>query len=115
LTAQLLTFAEFEFKLLQVVDGEKSLKDHLEQIEATTGVTPAELMNPVELPPELEHVWNWFIELSNSRPAGFSGLEPISFPLIESWMRTTGVAPTRFEVNTIRLIDDVYRKLRQKK
>jgi hypothetical protein len=114
LTAQLLTFAEFEFKLLQVTEGEKTLKDHLEQIEATTGMTPAALINPTDLPPELEHVYGWFCELSNSRPQAFSGLEPITFPVIESWTRVTGAKPSAYEVDLIRKLDDVYRKVNRK-
>lgn len=97
------------------MDGEKSLRDHLEQLEATTGHTPAELINATELPPELAHVWGWFIELSNSRPGGFGGIEPLTFPVIESWIRVTGNQPSANDVTLIRKVDDLYRSIRQKK
>lgn len=98
-----------------MVDGDKTLKDHLEQIEATSGETPDALINPSELPTGLEHIWSWFIELSNARPAGLSGLEPISYPVIESWMRVTGSEPSSNDVSMIRKLDDLYRKLKNKK
>lgn len=97
-----------------MVDGDKTLKDHLEQIEAVSGQTPKELINPTDLPYALEYIWNWFIELSNSRPTGFSGLEPLSYPVIESWMRVTGNAPSAFDVSLIRKVDDLYRSMKKK-
>ena len=115
MTAQLLTFAEFEFKLLQITEGEKTLKDHLEQLEATTGITPDALVNPTHLPPELEHVYGWFCELSNARSSSFSGLDPITFPGIESWMRVTGIRPGAHEIELIRKIDNLYRTVNKKK
>ncbi|WP_422653419.1 phage tail assembly chaperone [Ensifer sp.] len=52
------------------------------------------------------HIWDWFVELHNSRQSGFAA-NPISFGEIESFCRLTGAAINPWELSVIRRMDQV--------
>ena len=52
----------------------------------------------------MEHIWEWFLELSLARPVGY-GPTPISFSEIEAYSRLMCVEITPWEVEQLRLID----------
>ena len=87
-----------------------SLRAHLQQVERATGRAPPELVGECALPPALAHVWEWFCELSNARPAGFYAVAPLSYEAMESWARLTGHRPTPAEVALLRRLDDAFRE-----
>lgn len=52
----------------------------------------------------MEHIWEWFLDLSLARPVGY-GPTPISFSEIEAYSRLMGVEITPWEVEQLRRID----------
>ncbi|WP_437411788.1 phage tail assembly chaperone [Sinorhizobium meliloti] len=52
------------------------------------------------------HIWDWFVELHNSRQSGFSA-NPISFGEIEAFCRLTGALIDPWELSVIRRMDQV--------
>ncbi|RVJ72234.1 phage tail assembly chaperone [Sinorhizobium medicae] len=50
-------------------------------------------------------VWDWFWELRQSQPPGFSGPVPISNLEIAAWCQLTGNIIRREEVSLIRAMD----------
>jgi hypothetical protein len=67
----------------------------------------AELEGP-EVPVELAYVMRWFWELSRWRGHTGFGPAPISPHDIEAWARLTGIAPTMFELDVLRRLDDAF-------
>lgn len=43
-----------------------------------------------EIPDQVEHVWNWFWEISGQRSSGMADAEPIAWRDISEWSRLTG-------------------------
>jgi hypothetical protein len=64
------------------MEGGGTKRDHLERIEKQIG---KQQIPDYSVPPEGEHIWNWFWELSNLRSQGF-GVSLISYTEIRSWM-----------------------------
>ena len=56
--------------------------EHLKRIEKQTG---RQQIPEYEIPPEGEHLWVWFWELSKRRPQGF-GVSFIPYSEIQSWL-----------------------------
>lgn len=59
----------------------------------------------IEPPPDGDHVWEWFWELSPRRK---SGPEPLSYAEIGEWQRLTGVEVRREEVEMLMRMDDAF-------
>ena len=85
----LVAYAEKSFELSKPDDKGVSLKSHLETVERQTGVRPEELNLP-EFPELLIDVWRIFIDLSNSRNQGFSGVTPITFEQMKAYNEIMG-------------------------
>lgn len=68
---------------------------------------PAGLRLP-PMPAALEHLWEWFCELSASRSGNGGGPNPIAFTEIEAWIRLTGRAVQPRDVRAILRIDQAY-------
>ena len=96
-------FARHEFKLSRPGEDGVSLREKLESVGAKA------LQNAAEMPRALEHVWKWFVELSQARPSGM-GISPITFSEISAWVSLTGNQPTPWEVSLIRGLDIAYLK-----
>lgn len=50
-------------------------------------------------------IWDWFWELRQSQPPGFSGPVPISNLDLVAWVQLFGNVVTREEVSTLRAMD----------
>nr|WP_223566941.1 hypothetical protein [Agrobacterium tumefaciens] len=50
------------------------------------------------------HIWEWFVELHNSRQSGFAA-NPIAYQEIESFCRMTGAIISPWELSVIRRMD----------
>lgn len=57
-----------------------------------------------DLPSELKRVWQWFCDLSTTRPLGM-GFVPISYAEIAEYGRLMGIAFRKWEVVAIRRLD----------
>lgn len=55
---------------------------------------------------DLAYIWDWFVELHNTRQSGFSA-NPINFQEIESFCRMSGALIPYWELSVIRKIDSV--------
>jgi hypothetical protein len=56
----------------------------------------------------MAHVWSAFITLSNTRTAGFSGPNPITYEQIKAWKELTETTIFPWEVTAIKRVDTVY-------
>ena len=83
-------------------------REHLEQVERQTGRKIEALEPPTEFPVLISHVWSAFITLSNSRSAGFSGPNPITYEQIKAWKELTETPLASWEVEAIKRLDVVY-------
>ena len=65
---------------------------------------PAGLRLP-PIPAALQHIWDWFGELSAARSGNGGGPNPLSFVEIEAWARLTGRLPASREVQALMALD----------
>ncbi len=70
-------------------------------------IVPPELLAP-PCPPEVEHLWEWFAELSSGRSSNGFGANPLGWADIEAWARLTDRAPSVWEVGLLKRLDGVY-------
>lgn len=84
--------------------GGASIAEHYEAVARSRG-----LKKPVAppLPPEVRHLWQTFLELHRTRPAGF-GVSPISFTELDAWQRLKRWPLEPWEVEAIRKLDDIW-------
>lgn len=107
--AALVEFAKSQIELeLPPKGGSGRLRDHLEQVAATTGVLDPRLADQPELPAPAAHIWAWFVDLAHSRSAGIGGPSALSYAEIHAWAETTRTAPTPFEVEALRHLDRIW-------
>ncbi|MDE3874601.1 hypothetical protein I7G55_10830 [Sinorhizobium meliloti] len=59
----------------------------------------------VEVPDNGAFLWDWFWELRQAQPLGFSGPVPISNVEIAAWCHLTGNVVRREEVSILRSMD----------
>lgn len=71
-----------------------------------TGHTPVELQELVELPASMQEYWQWFLDLNNTRPAGF-GISSITFTEMQAYFSLMGVEPESWEVGILRMFDSI--------
>jgi len=83
-------------------------REHLEQVERQIGRRPEALEPPTHFPPLMAHVWSAFITLSNTRSAGFSGPNPITYEQIKAWKELTETPISPWEIKAIKSVDTVY-------
>ena len=103
----MLAFAEAVFHLSQTDSSGISKREHLEQVESATGITPDELVLP-DFPQLIGSVWIKFNELSSTRSYGMSGPLPITYSEIKAWAEVTGEELTIFEADVVKKIDALY-------
>lgn len=104
---ELLEFAEHSFTLNAADKDGVSLKDHLEIIQEQTGVTPKELED-VPFPVLVQHIWSAFVSLSDSRSAGFSGPNALTYTEIKAWMELTNEHLSPRDIEAIKKLDTAY-------
>jgi len=93
---------------LKTDDKGISSKEHLEQVRKMTGHAPEGLENPTEFPKLLKHVWSFFLQLHQSRTAGFSGPNPITYSELKAWSDMTANVLHAYDVETIKKLDTLY-------
>ncbi len=71
-----------------------------------TGKRPAQL-DAVQIPEWLIYLWQWFVELHNTRGEGMSGVAPITYSEMKAWSELTGNEPTPWEVRAIKAVDRI--------
>jgi hypothetical protein len=59
----------------------------------------------------VSHVWSAFISLSNSRSAGYSGPNPITYEQIKAWKELTDTPLDARDVESVVRIDAVYMRV----
>jgi hypothetical protein len=82
------------------------LRQHLEVIERTSGVTPEQLI-PLPCPIEIEYLWGWFGEMCRMRHSNGMGVCRLSDEIL-TWQSLAGMKLTPFELDTIWQLDEVY-------
>jgi len=75
-----------------------------------TGKTPTDLI-PGDMPPELEHVWDWFLTLNSARGRSESGPNPISYQDVQAWCDVTDMLVRPQEVQLIMRIDRLWMEI----
>ncbi|MGO4326733.1 hypothetical protein AB4Z48_18055 [Cupriavidus sp. 2TAF22] len=85
-------------------DG-STVRQNLESVARQIGRRPEGLDGPV-LPPAGFQVWEWFMELNNTRQAGM-GLPPITYPDMQAFFSMIGEHPARWQITAIRRLDAV--------
>ncbi|MDD2367336.1 MAG: hypothetical protein PHN84_14350 [Desulfuromonadaceae bacterium] len=75
----------------------------------STGKKPALLEDEPEFYPAVEHLWQWFQELSGTRGGGF-GPAPLTYAEIAAWQRVMQTHPTPWEIAIIKHLDNLYFK-----
>lgn len=81
--------------------GGASLHDHLASVARQLG---RKMPAAPALPPEVRHLWQTFLELHRTRPAGF-GASPIAFAEIDAWSRLKRTPLDPWEVDAIVALD----------
>lgn len=97
-------FARQEFKL---GSGSNSIRDQLNLVWKNTGKKPKELEELLDLPESTIHIWNWFIDLSNSRSSNGFGANPLSYSEIWSYFNLMQITPDEWEVKLIKALDNI--------
>jgi hypothetical protein len=108
-TQQLLGYAKHEFELDRIVEGH-TLRSQLELAAAHRPTYAEKLRNPEEIPPGLERLWGWFLEISSvDRIYADGGFPlPISSLSIWAWCQLRGFQLEPWEVRLIRLLDTAW-------
>jgi hypothetical protein len=79
----------------------------LHEIYVQTGVLSKELINMPKVPGETAHIWEWFCDLSGARTSGMV-INPISWADMQGYFFLHRLAPERWEVRALRLVDEAY-------
>ncbi len=100
-------FAEHQFALNRQHPDGSTERDHLESVERQTGRRPAALDGP-PLPPDVAHVWFWFLELSAARGSNGWGPNALGFADIFAWISLTGTLTRPPEIAAILMLDRLW-------
>lgn len=68
---------------------------------------PQQLRLP-PIPAALQHIWDWFCELSAARSGNGGGPNPIAFTEIDAWSRLTGRLLAPRDVQALMLLDQAF-------
>lgn len=66
---------------------------------------------PPPIPPNLEHVWMWFLQLNRQRSNNGFALSPLSYTDIVAWCILTQTRTRPWEIDLILKIDSLYRRV----
>lgn len=91
------------------VDG-VPLRTHLESLENQTGITPEKLID-FGPPFQLEHIWNWYEEVTIGRGSDGFGPAALSYADIYAWVSLLKIEISPWEVKALRLIDQTFRNV----
>lgn len=107
-------FAKYEFSMQEIQKDGKTLREHLKKAAEFANTSswfdssiPKELEEAPELPSVFEYCWHDFLQLHNSRQAGFS-LNCLSYSEIKSYYDLMGINPEPWHVSVIKLFDNLF-------
>ena len=103
----MLDFARWNFELSKTDKNGVKLVDTLKQAWKTTGKKPSKLDPPVDLPFEVVHVWEWYVDLSRATNNGM-GISGISYTEIYYWSKLKKIELTQFELDLIADLDKLF-------
>ncbi len=83
------------------------MRQNAEAFERQTGKRPPELDGP-DLPPDLEHLWHWFLELHARRTSNGFGSNPLSWTDIFAWMTLTQPGARLEELKLVLALDNTW-------
>lgn len=84
-----------------------TLRQHLESAYRQTGRRPS-LLEQIDIPVLMIHIWEWFIELSATRQYSEFGALPFTYQEIRSWSELTGTSVSPLDVKIIKELDNAY-------
>jgi len=79
----------------------------LSQLEEQTGDVH---VPEIHIPMEGMYIWEWFMDLANSRQSGF-GISPISYSELKAWSELSSTYLYTWEVSIIRRMDQCFIKV----
>jgi hypothetical protein len=84
--------------------------EHWKKAEKQTGRTPKALLEAPTLPSIATGLWSIYQDLSSGREQGFDGPATLSWTTIQSYCAVTGLSFSRFELEIIRRLDNMWVK-----
>lgn len=102
--------AEARFALGKTDEHGITVREHLEKAWRQTGRKPALLEDEPHLYPAVQHIWEWFCQLSATRGGGF-GPASITFAEIDAWARRLRIDPDPWEIEQVMAIDRIWLKV----
>lgn len=106
LSQALVAHAKAVFKLSQKQSDGKTLREHLQAVERSTGRRPPELEVPT-LPQSCAGLWPIFIELHNRRAQGF-GSAAIDEARLLHWQQLHATRLSPWEIEAIFTLDNAW-------
>lgn len=86
------------------MEGGGTKREHLENIERQT---KKQQIPDCHIPPEGEHIWSWFWELSARRPQGF-GLSSIPYSEYKAWLDVRKPLIHDWEIEILTKMDNAF-------
>lgn len=108
----MLAFVAYEARMRAPADkeGTVSMRRALEATAARPGgASAAKALVAPPFPEAMDYLWEWFLELDRTRTSGFTGPDPLTYPIIESWARLMDRAPSPADVELLLQMDLVMR------
>jgi hypothetical protein len=88
----------------RAADG-SSERDHLEAAADRGNEAAIKALEGPPVPEEVAYLKRWAVELYGRSGIGMSGLAPLTYSTLESWMRLKGVVLEPYEVEALMAID----------
>lgn len=79
----------------------------LQDIQRQTGIVADELKNLPTVPPTMEYIWKWFLDVHRKRQAGFS-MNAFSWSDVKAYFELRNLRPSRWELDAFLHLDDAY-------
>lgn len=102
LTARLVAYAEWDFRLLKPQQSGITLREAFRRFRRDTGQKHPEDKGPlVPLPPGGRLILDWFWDLNRGRQAGMGGYLTLPATEIEAWGRLRGIQPRQWQLDLL--------------
>lgn len=102
----MLAYGTAKFELSEVMEDGLTLETHLTSHWRQSGVCPDQLNYP-DLPYELAHIWEWWIDLQSTAPIGMERSH-INYTEIANWSTLLKINITPFEIRCIMALDSAH-------
>ena len=101
-----MAFAECYFDLDIIRPDGSSKRDNLKIVAKVTNTVPNELRDLPELPESAAHVWEWFLDINETRSAKTH--MPFSYSEILAWQELKKEKLSRWEVDALKALDRAF-------